>query len=267
MCLCGLFRGWEGSVLFVAYNIQCVSLPWCSLQGITYLSLTVCIWCCFMYINFVCVGTDYRFDVRKGLHRGGLSSGWSFIRVVLSGWFFTMMVFHQCGLLLGWSFIRVVCHQGGLSSRWSFIRVIFYQDGFIRFVFHYDCLSSVWSLTRVVFHQVNGLSSKWSSIRCMVWSGWSLTGWSFVRVVFCEGGFSSGWSFTRWSFVKVVSHQGGLAPGFSLSVLCAGSWEKTTADQSQAGSVQQKLQAALAEQNQEQTVSLLLLFFLVVGKQ
>lgn len=65
----------------------------------------------------------------------------------------------------------------------------------------------------VVFHQVHGLSSKWSFIRYMVWSGWSLTRWSLMRVVFCEGGFSSGWSLTRWSVMGVVFCEGGLSSG------------------------------------------------------
>ena len=64
---------------------------------------------------------------------GGLSSGWSFMRVVS----------HQGGLSLGWSLIRVVFHQGGLSSGWCFIWVVSCQRG----------LSSGWSLSREIFHQ------------------------------------------------------------------------------------------------------------------
>ena len=49
--------------------------------------------------------------------RGGLSSGWSLIKVVS----------HQGGLSR-WSLIRVVSHQGGFS-RWSLISMVFHQGG------------------------------------------------------------------------------------------------------------------------------------------
>ena len=86
----------------------------------------------------------------------------------------------------------VVSHQGGLSSGWSLIRVVSQQGA----------LSSGCS-------QQGGLSSVWYLL------GWSLSGWSFtrlVRVVFHQGGLSSGWSLGR-----VVSRQGGLPSGWSLN--------------------------------------------------
>ena len=52
-----------------------------------------------------------------GLYQGGLSPGWSVIR----------MVFHQVGLSSGWSLISMVSHQGGLSSGWSLTMVVFKQ--------------------------------------------------------------------------------------------------------------------------------------------
>ena len=95
-------------------------------------------------------------DVERGVvcHQGGLSSGWSLIRVVShqddlsSGWSLTWMVFHQGGLSAGWSFIWVVFHQGGLSLGWSVIWVVSQLDGL-----SYGW-SPGWSLIRVVFSPV-----------------------------------------------------------------------------------------------------------------
>ena len=157
---------------------------------------------------------------RKSLkERGGLSSGWSLIRVVS----------HQGGLSSGWSLNKVVSHQGGLSRRCSLIRVVSHQV-----VSQQSGLSTRWSLIRVVSQegglssgcsQQGGLSSVWYLL------GWSLSGWSFtrlVRVVFHQGGLSSGWSLGRvvsrqgglpsgWTLNKVVFHQGGLSTGWSFN--------------------------------------------------
>ena len=79
-----------------------------------------------------------------------------------------MVVFRQGGLSLGWSVIRVVCHHGGISSGWSFIRVVFQQGGLIRVVFHRGGILSGWSVIRVVFHQ--GFHSTCeNSSPCVVW--------------------------------------------------------------------------------------------------
>ena len=63
------------------------------------------------------------------------------------------MVFHQGGLSLGWSLIRMVFHKDGLSSGWSFIGVVCNQS-----------LSLGWATIRMVFHK-SGLLSGWSVIR------------------------------------------------------------------------------------------------------
>ena len=57
----------------------------------------------------------------------GLSSGWSFIsmdfqKFGLSKGGLSKVVLHQIGLSSGWSFIKIVFHQGGLSKGWSFIK-------------------------------------------------------------------------------------------------------------------------------------------------
>ena len=49
-------------------------------------------------------------------HQGGLLLGWSFNRVVSSGWYFIGVVFYRGGLSSEWSFIRVVFHQGFQST-------------------------------------------------------------------------------------------------------------------------------------------------------
>ena len=53
------------------------------------------------------------------------------------------MVSHQGGLSSGWSLLKVVSPQGGLSSRWSLLKVVSPQGS----------LSSGWSLLRVVSYQ------------------------------------------------------------------------------------------------------------------
>ena len=60
-------------------------------------------------------------------HQGGLSSGWSLVKVVS----------HQGGLLSRWSLIKVVSCQGGLSSGWSPIRVVSHQGGLLSGVLLY----------------------------------------------------------------------------------------------------------------------------------
>ena len=55
-------------------------------------------------------------------HKGGLSEGWSFIKVVCQGWFLIKVVYH--------SIIGVVCHKGGLSGGWSLIKVVYHRVGF-----------------------------------------------------------------------------------------------------------------------------------------
>ena len=85
-------------------------------------------------------------------YQGGLSTGWSFIRLVFHqgslsiGWSFIRLVFQQGGLLSGWSFIWVVIYQAGFSTGWSFIRLVFQQGGLL-------LVLTGWSLIRVVFHQ------------------------------------------------------------------------------------------------------------------
>ena len=59
-----------------------------------------------------------------------------------------MVVFHQGGLSSVWSFVRVVSHQGGLSSGWPLIRVVYHQGSFIRVVSHQGALLSGWSFIR-----------------------------------------------------------------------------------------------------------------------
>ena len=82
-------------------------------------------------------------------HRGGLLSGWFFIRAIFhqggrpSGWSFFSMIFHEGVFFTKVSFIRAVFRQGGLSLRWSFIKKVFHQGGF----------SSRRSIIEVVFHQ------------------------------------------------------------------------------------------------------------------
>lgn len=93
--------------------------------------------------------------ISEAVHQGGLSSGWSFIRVVSSGW----------------HFIRVVLNQGSLSSeRSGFNQGCLYSKGrsswksFMRMDFHQDGLSSGRSLIREIFIQ-KGRSSRKSLIR------------------------------------------------------------------------------------------------------
>ena len=64
-----------------------------------------------------CVAASLKRGQNCRMGSGGLSAGWSFIRVVP----------HQGGPSSGWSFFRVVFHQGGLSSGWSLIGVFFHQ--------------------------------------------------------------------------------------------------------------------------------------------
>ena len=94
------------------------------------------------------------------------------------------MVCHQGGLSSGWSIIRVVSHHGGLSSGWSLIWVVSHLGSFHQVVAHQcglqDGLSSGWSVVWVVFHE-DGLSSGWIFIR-----------WSVIRVRFSSDGLSSG---------------------------------------------------------------------------
>ena len=127
------------------------------------------------------------------MEEGGLSSGWSLLRVV-----FTRLVFRLGGLSSGWYFIRAVIHQGGLSSGWSFIRVVFHQGG----------PSSRWPLSSFFKKFLSG------------WSGWSFTrkvfrrdvlssGWSLMKVVLSQSGFSSWWFF----------RQGGRSSGQRMTTL------------------------------------------------
>ena len=150
---------------------------------------------------------------------GGLSSGWSLLRVV-----FTRLIFRLGGLSLGWYFIRTVLHQGGLSSGWSFLKAVFRHGGplsrrsFIMVVLYQGGLSSWWSFIKEVFHQ-GCPSSRWPLLRVVLFyrggqSGLS-PGRSFLGMVFHEGGLlsewffvmvvlSSGWSFIRWSFIRAT---------------------------------------------------------------
>ena len=73
-------------------------------------------------------------------HHSGPSSGWSLIDMVCQG-----------GLSLGWSVIRMVSHQGGLLPERSFGRVVTHQGGL-----------SGWSVIGVIAHLMvsqGGLSS------------------------------------------------------------------------------------------------------------
>ena len=64
-------------------------------------------------------------------YQGGLSSTWSFIRVIFYQDGFIRFVFHYDRLSSVWSLIRVVFHQvNGLSSWWCFIRcMVSHQNG------------------------------------------------------------------------------------------------------------------------------------------
>ena len=129
-------------------------------------------------------------------HQGGLSQGWSLIRVVYhqGGPSSVWSSWHQGGPSSGWSVTREVPHQGGLSPGWSFISVVTCQGG----------ISSGWSISRVVSQ--GGLSS----------------GWSFIRVASPQGGLSLGCSLTLVVPYQCgpspggVSHQGDLSPGVQL---------------------------------------------------
>ena len=78
-----------------------------------------------------------------------------------------------------------------------------------------------WSLIRVIFCQ-GGFSSGWSFIRVVSHQGGLSSGWFLIRVVSHQGGLSSGWSFVRvvshqgGHFFRVVSHQGGLSSRWSF---------------------------------------------------
>ena len=54
-----------------------------------------------------------------------------------------MVVSHQGGVSSGWSLIRVVSHQGGVSSGWSLLRVMSHQG------FHPSVLSMKFTLWTV----------------------------------------------------------------------------------------------------------------------
>ena len=77
------------------------------------------------------------------LHQGGLSSGWSVISVVLSGWPFIRIFFHQGGLTTGGSVLRVVCYKGGLSSG-----AVSHQGGLLSGVVSSRCFFTGWSFIR-----------------------------------------------------------------------------------------------------------------------
>ena len=59
------------------------------------------------------------------------------------------MVFHRGGISTGWSFIKVAFQQGGLSLRWHFNRVVFHHGGIST-----RCLSSGWNFNKVLFIRV-----------------------------------------------------------------------------------------------------------------
>ena len=154
------------------------------------------------------------------LTRGGLSSGWSLIRIVflLSQGVvshhrsFTRVVSHQIvpssgavfrqgglssgcffqgDLSQGWSFIRVlshhmVSHQGGLTSDRSFILVVFFiRGGLSPGVVSHQGWSSIRS---GLSSGVVGLSSGWSIIRFGLSSGWYfITGGLSSALVYDQG--------------------------------------------------------------------------------
>lgn len=130
------------------------------------------------------------------------------------------LVFHQCGIRM--VFHQVVSHQvdqGGFSSclwfssgwSWSLEQWVcqggLRENGLISVVFHEHGFWSGLSLVKVVFHQ--GVVFK-------VVQSW----WSFIRMVFDQGGLlsvrshiRSGCSFIRsgWSLIRLVSHHCDLA--------------------------------------------------------
>ena len=118
---------------------------------------------------------------QEEVRQSGPSSGWPFICLVLdrcgpSEWSFL----HRGGLLSRWSRIRVVSHQDFLSSGWSVIRLVFHQGGFTFIGPSWWSLSG-WSLIRVVF------SCGWSLISLVCHPGSLSSGWSFIMVVPHQG--------------------------------------------------------------------------------
>ena len=147
------------------------------------------------------------------ISQGGLSSGWSLIRVISakgglsSGWSLIRVIFPQGGLSSVWSFISIICHQGHFSSGWSLVSII---SRLFRVASGQNHLSSGSFFLRVVFLQC-GLSSASSLIKVIfpqdgLWSASSL-----IRVIFPQDCLSSGW--------PLKSHQ-----GFLLGTICSFGW-------------------------------------------
>ena len=211
-----------------------------------YLSL----WCCHLAIlHQGVVFLTMVLSHRVVSDQGGLSPGWSLIRVVsylgglLSGWWRSLVwvtlpsgVSDHVGLSPRWSLIRVVSHrvvswgwfhqvvphQGSLLSEWS------HEGGFIRWS-HIRVASYRSGLMRMV--SSGGPTSGWPLIGVVSW-GW------FHQVVPHQGGLLSEWSheggFIRWSHIRVASYRSGLmrvvsADGLSFNWRTRQKWYATFA--------------------------------------